>query len=146
MKKNTHKYFVNQRHKNKLEANSGGFRTYWSHVIYYTKEPDTRDIRESTSSILYRAERWNKPVEEIVQEHIERYGRHTKDICIITNLKYLTPFIKFTLIQSIVSAEKIFADRLIDELDIVLSSMERFIRIDSIRKSMMWHGNLIKQK
>lgn len=78
MKKNTHKYFVNQRHKNKLEANSGGFRTYWSHIIYYTKEPDSRDIRENTSSILYRAERWDKPVEEIIQHHIDWYGRHTK--------------------------------------------------------------------
>lgn len=78
MKKRTHKYFVNERFKNRLEANSGGFRTYWSHVIYYTKEPDTRDIRESTSSILYRAERWNKPVEEVVQEYIDWYGKHTK--------------------------------------------------------------------
>jgi hypothetical protein len=37
------------------------------------------------------------------------------DICIITNLKYLILFIKFTLIQSIASAEKSSADKLIDE-------------------------------
>ena len=78
MKKNTHKYFVNQRHQNKLEANSGGFRTYWSHVIYYTKEPDTRDLREHSDSIFRSMDRRNWTLDEAIQEHIEWYGRHTK--------------------------------------------------------------------
>lgn len=77
MKKNTHKYFVNQRHKNKLEARSHGFRTYWSHVKYYTKEPDTRDIRESMSSILWTMERKDMSMDEAIQDHIEWYNRHT---------------------------------------------------------------------
>lgn len=77
MKKNTHKYFVAQRHKNKLEARSHGFRTYWSHVIYYTKEPDTRDLREHSNSILRIAARRDISIEEAIQQHIRWCERHT---------------------------------------------------------------------
>ena len=77
-KNRSHKYFVNQRHKNKLKANSYGFRTYWSHVIYYTKEPDTRDLRESTNSILWSADRRHMTIDEAIQDHIDWYGKHTK--------------------------------------------------------------------
>ena len=78
MKKNTHKYFVDQRHKNKLEARSHGFRTYWSHVIYYTKEPDTRDLREHSNSILRTAARRDISIEEAIQQHIRWCKRHAK--------------------------------------------------------------------
>lgn len=68
---NRHKYFRNLRHKAKLEGKADGWRTYWSHTMYYTKEPDTRDIRECTSGILWVANRRNISVEEAVEEHIE---------------------------------------------------------------------------
>lgn len=73
-----HKYFRNLRHKEKLESRGQGWKTYWSHIVYYTKEPDTRDIRESTSTILWVANRRNITIEEAIQDHIEWYGRHTK--------------------------------------------------------------------
>ncbi len=78
MKKRQHKYFRNLRHKEKLEGRGQGWKTYWSHTIYYTKEPDTRDIRESTSSILWTANYRNISIDEAVEKHIEWYGRHTK--------------------------------------------------------------------
>jgi hypothetical protein len=78
MKKRTHKYFVNQRFKNKLEANSQGFKTYWSHVVYYTDVPDTRDIRECTNSILWVADRRQISIDEAIQDHVDWYGKHTK--------------------------------------------------------------------
>ena len=68
---NRHKYFRNLRHKAKLEGKAGSWRTYWSHVKYYTKEPDTRDIRECISSILRIANHKNISVEEAIKEHIE---------------------------------------------------------------------------
>ena len=55
MMNNRHKYFRNLRHKAKLEGKAQNWRTYWSHTMYYTKEPDTRDIRECTSRILWVA-------------------------------------------------------------------------------------------
>lgn len=73
---NKHKYFRNLRHQAKLEAKGEGWRTYWSHVEYYTKEPDTRDLREHANSI-YRSMR-NGNLEEAIQRHINWYGRDTK--------------------------------------------------------------------
>ena len=68
---NRHKYFRNLRHKAKLEGKAGGWRTYWSHVEYYAKEPDTRDIRESTTGILWIANRRNISIEDAIKQHIE---------------------------------------------------------------------------
>ena len=68
---NRHKYFRNLRHQAKLEGKARSWRTYWSHAMYFTKEPDTRDIRESTTRILWVANHRNMTVEEAVQEHIE---------------------------------------------------------------------------
>lgn len=69
--KKQHKYFKNLRHKEKLEGKGDGWRTYWSHKMYLTDEPDPRDIRESTARILRIAEHRNISVEEAVAEHIE---------------------------------------------------------------------------
>lgn len=66
-----HKYFRNLRHKAKLEGKASGWRTYWSHTMYYTKQPDTREIRECTSGILRVANQRNISVEEAVEKHIE---------------------------------------------------------------------------
>ena len=68
---NRHKYFRNLRHQAKLEGKAQSWRTYWSHAMYFTKEPDTRDIRESTTRILWIANHRNITVEEAVHEHIE---------------------------------------------------------------------------
>lgn len=74
---NRHKYFRNLRHKQKLEAKAHAHRTYWSHVFFTTKEPDTRDIRESMNSILWSMGRKNISFEEAVEEHLGWYSRHT---------------------------------------------------------------------
>jgi hypothetical protein len=66
-----HKYFRNLRHQAKLEGKAQSWRTYWSHTLYYTKEPDTRDIRECTSGILWVANHRNISVEDAVKDHIE---------------------------------------------------------------------------
>ena len=80
MKKRTHKYFRNQRHKEKLKAKSYGSRTYWSHVMYFTKEPDPRDIRESYQYIVADAARRGISIEEAVNRHINNnwYSKHAK--------------------------------------------------------------------
>ena len=43
---NRHKYFRNLRYKEKLENKAHPHRTYWSHVMFFTKKPDTRYTRE----------------------------------------------------------------------------------------------------
>ena len=68
---NRHKYFRNLRHQAKLEGKAQSWRTYWSHAMYFTKEPDTRDIRECTSGILWVANHRHISFEEAVEEHIE---------------------------------------------------------------------------
>jgi hypothetical protein len=75
--KNRHKYFRNLRHQQKLEAKSHGSRTYWSHTMFYTEEPDTRDIREDMSTILWVMARKCISMEDAIREHIEWYNRHT---------------------------------------------------------------------
>jgi hypothetical protein len=45
--KNKHKYFVNQRWKNKLEHDVDEHKTYFSNVFFVTKEPDPRYMRET---------------------------------------------------------------------------------------------------
>ena len=70
--KNKHKYFRNLRHKDKLEGKGQGWRTYWSHTMYYTKEPDTAHlIRDSAAAIYWRMSRYDISFEEAVQKEIE---------------------------------------------------------------------------
>ena len=45
--KNKHKYFVNERWKNKLEHDVDEHKTYFSNVFFVTKEPDPRYMRET---------------------------------------------------------------------------------------------------
>ena len=70
MMNNTHKYFRNLRHKERLESKAHSCRTYWSHTMFYTKEPDPRDIRENNKIICYRATKLGS-VEAAVEEYIE---------------------------------------------------------------------------
>ena len=44
--KNKHKYFRNQRRKNKLERDVEEHKTYYSNVYFLTKEPDPKYIRQ----------------------------------------------------------------------------------------------------
>lgn len=68
MKKRQHKYFRNQRYKNKLEHMVGENRTYWSRVYFITKEADTRFRRENATEIAYYESRgW---------EYDKPYGGH----------------------------------------------------------------------
>lgn len=76
MKKRTHKYFVNQRHKQRLESKAHNCRTYWSHTFFVTKEPDPRDLRECTNSILWYAGLKNISIEESIAHFVERDCRH----------------------------------------------------------------------
>lgn len=76
---NRHKYFRNLRHQAKLEGKGEGcWKTYWSHSIYYTDEPDTRDLRENSDSIYRLMRNLHMTEEEAIQYHIEWYGKHTK--------------------------------------------------------------------
>lgn len=75
---NRHKYFKNLRHKEKLEGRGKGWKTYWSHIIYYTDEPDPRDIRDNMNTILWVANHRGISIEEAIKDHIEWYGKHTK--------------------------------------------------------------------
>ena len=68
---NKHKYFRNLRHKEKLEGKGDGWKTYWSHVVYYTEEPDTREMRDCASNIYWRMNRFNLTFEEAINEYIE---------------------------------------------------------------------------
>ena len=45
MKKRQHKYFRNQRYKNKLERDVDKHKTYYSNVFFITKEPDYEYIQ-----------------------------------------------------------------------------------------------------
>ena len=67
---NRHKYFRNLRHKEKLEGKAHACRTYWSHVMFYTDEPDPRDLRESASSIYHRV-KWKGSLEKAIEDYIE---------------------------------------------------------------------------
>lgn len=75
---NRHKYFKNLRHKEKLEGRGKGWKTYWSHIIYYTDKPDPRDIRDNMNTILWVANHRGISIEEAIKDHIEWYGKHTK--------------------------------------------------------------------
>lgn len=44
--KNKHKYFRNERYKQKLERDVDKHKTYYSNVYFITKEPDPKHIRE----------------------------------------------------------------------------------------------------
>ena len=64
--KSKHKYFRNLRHQAKLEGKGQGWRTYWSHTMYYTKEPDTAHLRDSAATIYWIMDRYNISFEEAV--------------------------------------------------------------------------------
>ena len=50
-----HKYFRNLHHKEKIENKALGHKTYWSHVMFFTKEPDPRYERECTHRFISAA-------------------------------------------------------------------------------------------
>lgn len=91
--KKQHKYFKNLRHKEKLEGKGDGWRTYWSHIIYYTDEPDPRDIRDNMTTILWVANRKGISIEEAIKDHVERYSRHTRD----SYMYYEKPEVPYTI-------------------------------------------------
>lgn len=70
MMNNRHKYFRNLRHKAKLEGKADGWKTYWSHIVYYTDEPDTREMRNCASNIYWRMDRFNLTFEEAIEDYI----------------------------------------------------------------------------
>lgn len=72
---NRHKYFRKLRHQAKLDGKGQGWKTYWSHTMYYTKEPDTRDIREHTPFLWWKVNRFDIPMDKAVEEYIERDKR-----------------------------------------------------------------------
>lgn len=69
--KKQHKYFRNLHHQEKLKGKGDGWRTYWSHVVYYTEEPDTREMRDCASNIYWRMSRFNLTFEEAINAYIE---------------------------------------------------------------------------
>ena len=74
--KNKHKYFRNLRHQAKLEGKGQGWKTYWSHTIYYTKEPDTAALRDAASTIYWRMSRSGISLEDAVKQQIEWDKKH----------------------------------------------------------------------
>ena len=101
--KRQHKYFRNLRYKEKLEAKAHAHKTYWSHVVFYTKEPDPKYEREHS----YRFWCYEKglPVDKpltgqsvyayyykpevpytILKVHTDhKYSRRRKELCTIAN-------------------------------------------------------------
>lgn len=71
--KKQHKYFRNLRYKEKLESKVHAHRTYWSHVMFYTEEPDPRDLREHSNSIygMARYRKYNGSLEAAVEDYVE---------------------------------------------------------------------------
>lgn len=88
-----HKYFRNLRHKEKLKSKGDGWRTYWSHIMYYTNEPDTRDIKECTSYILWVANRGNISIEDALKHYIE----HEKSVSNGRFIYFEKPEIPYTI-------------------------------------------------
>lgn len=70
--KNRHKYFRNLRHREQLESKAHVCKTYWSHTMFYTKEPDARDIREHSQFIYWEANRFNMTIDDAVENYIKR--------------------------------------------------------------------------
>ena len=77
MKKRQHKYFRNQRYKQRLEHEVDNHRTYYSNVYFVTKEPDPRHLREDIH--MYRCRgKWKITDEEwIARESKPDDGRDT---------------------------------------------------------------------
>ena len=50
MKKRQHKFFRNERYKNKLEARADSNKTYDSNVYFLTKEPDWDEVQRRWNS------------------------------------------------------------------------------------------------
>ena len=77
MKKRQHKYFRNQRYKQRLEHEVDNHRTYYSNVYFVTKEPDPRHLREDIH--MYRCRgKWKITDEEwIARESKPDDGRNT---------------------------------------------------------------------
>ena len=74
--KKQHKYFRNLRHKKKLEGKAHACRTYWSHTAFYTKEPDTRDLREHSENIYWRMDRFHLTEEEAIEDYLAWDRKH----------------------------------------------------------------------
>ena len=66
------KYIRNKNYKKKLESKVGSNKTYWSHVMFYTDQPDPKDIRKSISVIYRRMARYNITFDEAVDRYIDR--------------------------------------------------------------------------
>ena len=64
------KYIRNKNYKKKLESKVGSNRTYWSHVMFYTDDPDPRDIRNSANKIYWRMNRFNLTADEALNHYI----------------------------------------------------------------------------
>ena len=65
------KYIRNKNYKKKLESKVGSNKTYWSHVMFYTDQPDPKDIRKSISGIYRRMARYNITFDEAVDRYID---------------------------------------------------------------------------
>lgn len=134
---NRHKYFRNLRHQAKLEGKGEGWKTYWSHVEYYTKEPDPRNVRDAARNIYWRIDRHNISIEEAIEEYIEwdkkigggrfiyfkkpevdytihkvhtdpRYSRRRKDLCKIANKRVRQRFKQYGEIYQHNEYKKVF--------------------------------------
>ena len=63
---NRHKYFRKKRFQAKLKAKAGHDHTYWSHTMFFTKEPDPRALREQQTHIWRLMQRRHMTEEQAV--------------------------------------------------------------------------------